>query len=127
MSEKMSWSFTAASSAGSGVSSSGAFDTDATASSTVTLDAAMVSATDLTFQLNEVSRITLLAIVPSLTDGSIEIQADGSSATALTGPMVLFGAAVGLFAGDLTTLRVQNKHVDKKATLSVLMGLKLSA
>lgn len=127
MAETISWSFTAASSSGAGVASSGARPADGTASASVQLDAAMGAATPLTLQLDDVDRIAFLGIVPSLIDGSVEVQADGAAMTKLTGPLMLFGDAVKLFAGDLTTLKVQNRHGTKAATLSVLIGLKLGA
>jgi hypothetical protein len=127
MAETVSWAFTAASSSGAGIASGGSLAADGTTSASVQLDAAMASAAALTLQLDDVDRIAFLGIVPSLTDGSVEVQADGGSATKLTGPLMLFGAAVKLFAGDLTTLKAQNRHATKAATLSVLLGLKLGA
>jgi hypothetical protein len=93
----------------------------------MTLDANMGSPTNLTLQLDDVDKITFLGIVPSLTDGSVEVQADSAAPTVMTGPMMLFGAAVKLFASDLTTLKAQNKHANKAATLNVLIGLELGA
>lgn len=127
MPETVSWSFTAASSSGAGIASGGALPADGTASASVQLDAAMAAAATLTLQLDNVDRIAFLGLVPSLTDGSVEVQADGAAATKLSGPLMLFGAAVKLFAGDLTTLKAQNRHATKAATLAVLIGLKLGA
>jgi hypothetical protein len=127
MVETVSWSFTTASSSGAGVASAGSLAADGTASASVQLDAGMASAASLTLQLDDVDRIAFLGLVPSLTDGSVEVQADGASATKLTGPLMLFGEAVKLFADDLTTLRAQNRHATRPATLSVLLGLKLGA
>ena len=73
------------------------------------------------------SNITFLAISSSISDGTVEVQADGAAPTPLTGPMILYGDAVGLFAGDLTTLKAQNKHATDEAELSVLIGFKLGA
>ena len=127
MAETLSWSFTTASSSGAGVASSGSLTVDGTASASVQLDAAKAAASPLTLQFDQVDRIAFLGIVPSLTDGSVEVQGDGAAATKLTGPLMLFGAAVKLFTGDLTTLKAQNTHATKTATLSVLIGLKLGA
>ncbi|MDP3415497.1 hypothetical protein [Falsiroseomonas sp.] len=127
MAETLSWSVTMASSSGAGVASHGALVADGTSSASVQLDAGMAAAAPLTLQLDNVDRIAFLGLVPSLTDGSVEVQADGAAATKLSGPLMLFGGAVKLFAGDLSTLKAQNRHTTKAATLSVLIGLKLGA
>ena len=87
----------------------------------------MAAQAELALQLDSVDKIVFLAISSSINDGSVEVQATGADATALTGPMILYGGAVKLFATDLSTLKVQNKHAAEKATLSVLIGHKLSA
>lgn len=126
MVETLTWSFTAGSSSGAGLSSNGFREVEASTSASVSLDANMATATDLELQLDDVDKIAFLAVAASLSDGSVEIQADGASPTALTGPLILYGDAVKLFAGDLTTLKVQNKHATEAADLSVLIGSQLS-
>lgn len=127
MSESISWSFNAGATTGAGLNSSGSLEAEAAISAVVTLGAAMGEAADLALQLDTVDKIVFLAISSSISDGSVEVQADGEEATPLTGPLILYGSAVKLFANDLTTLKTQNKHATKEATLSVLIGLKLSA
>ena len=127
MAEEISWSFTAGSTSGAGLSSSGALEAEAATSAAVKLDANMGAQADLALQLDTVDKIAFLAISSSIYDGSVEVQATGASATALTGPLILFGGAVKLFATDLSTLKVQNKHATEEAKLSVLIGRKLSA
>jgi len=125
--ETISWSFTAGASSGAGLSSNGTLEAEAVTAAVVSLEANMSDAADLAMQLEDVDRIAFLAVSASLTDGSVEIQADGANPTPLTGPLLLYGAAVRLFAGDLSTLKVQNKHATDAAELSVLIGSKLSA
>jgi hypothetical protein len=125
--ETISWSFTAGASSGAGLSSNGTLESEAVTSAVVALDANMSDPADLTMQLEDVDRIAFLAVSASIADGSIEIRADGADPTPLTGPLLLYGAAVRLFAGDLSTLKVQNKHATDPAKLSVLIGSKLSA
>lgn len=126
MSEKITWSFTAGASSGAGLTSNGSIDAGATMSLTETLDANMTGTRDLMLQLDTAASIVFLAVESSVSDGTVEVQADGATATKLTGPLVLVGNAVGLFANDLTTLKAQNKHTTEEAVLSVLIGLKLT-
>lgn len=122
MSENISWSLTAGGTAGSRIQTSGVLEGEGIVSVSVELDAGS-TARDLTLQVDDVARVALLAISCNLIDGTVTVQADGPSAIALTGPMLLFGAAVGLFAGDLTTLTVHNTSPDRAAKLTVLIGL----
>jgi hypothetical protein len=126
MAETLSWSFTAGASSGAGLNSSGSLVAEAATSAVVTLDANMASPTTLTLQLDDVDRIAFLAIASSISDGSVEVQADGADPTPLTGPLILYGAGVKLFAGSLDTLKAQNKHTTGSAQLSMLIGRKLS-
>lgn len=125
MSEVISWSVAAGSASSSGVNSAGSTEGDATISVSLTLDADAASARDLSLQVDDVSKVTFLAITSSLNDGSVEVKGTGANAIPLTGPILLFGAAVPLFSTDLTTLSVQNKSPDKEADLSILIGLTL--
>jgi len=122
MSENITWSLTAGGASGSNIQASGVSKGDGIVSVSVELDAGS-AARALTLQVDDVDKVAFLAISCDLVDGKVTVQADGASATALTGPMLLFGAAVKLFAGDLTTLTVQNTSTDKAAKLTVLIGL----
>ena len=122
MSETISWSLTAGGTSGSGVNAAGATTGDATVSVSVDLDPAS-PARALTLQVDNVDKVSFLAISSSLLDGNVTVKATGAAATKLTGPILLFGEAVALFASDLTTLTVQNTSADKAAKLSVLIGL----
>jgi len=124
MSESITWSLTAGGTAGSSIQASGVSAGDGIVSVSVDLDA-NGNARDLTLQVDNVDKVTFLAISSDLIDGKVTVKADGASATALTGPVLLFGAAVKLFAGDLTKLTVQNTSPTKPAKLSVLIGLKV--
>lgn len=125
MAQKLSWSFSAGSSSGSAVNVSGETAVDAVVSASVTLDAAMAAARELTLQVDDVDRVLFLAISSSLIDGKVEVEPVGGTAMAVTGPLILYGAAVKLFAADLSTIKVQNKAVATAATLTILIGLKL--
>jgi hypothetical protein len=121
MSENISWSLTAGGKAGSGINVTGATAGDAIVAASVDLDAGSAERA-LTFQVDKVDKVTFLAISSDLLDGKVKVKATGS-AIELTGPILLFGKAVALFASDLTTLTVHNTSVDKAAMLSVLIGL----
>lgn len=125
MSEAISWSLSANSASGGSASATGITQGDATVSATLTLDPAMSAVRDLALQVDQASAVTFLAITSSLTDGSVAVTPTGGTAIALTGPILLMGAAVPLFAADLGTLAVQNTSPESAATFSVLVGLTL--
>ncbi|MFW5641212.1 MAG: hypothetical protein ACOCY0_00445 [Roseicyclus sp.] len=125
MSEAISWSVTANGASGGSASAVGSTEGDATVSATVRLEPAMSAVRDLAFQVETGSAVTFLAITSSLNDGSVQVTPAGGSAIAMSGPILLVGAAVSLFAGDLGTIGVQNTSADRPATFSVLIGLTL--
>ncbi len=120
MSETVSWSLTAGG-VGSGIDVTGATIGDAIVAASVDLDAGS-NERALTLQVDDVAKVKFLAISSDLLDGKVTVKATGS-ATELTGPILLFGKAVALFASDLTTLTVHNKSADNAAKLSVLIVL----
>lgn len=122
MSENITWSLTAGGTSGSSIQASGVSKGEGIISVSVELEAAG-DPRPLTLQVDDVDKVNFLAISCDLVDGKVTVQADASSATALTGPILLFGASVKLFAGDLTTLTVQNTSTEKVANLKVLIGL----
>ena len=122
MPSRISWSNSVASDGGASVSGRGDIIIDTATSVTVTLDPATVAAEALDLQVADPSGVAVLAIFSDVMDGSLTVKATLGSATALTGPLVLFGAAVTMFATDLTTLNVQNNHATDEATLEILIG-----
>lgn len=122
MSETITWSLTAGGTSGSAIQTQGASVGDGIVSVSVDLDAGS-DARDLVLQVDTVDNVALLAISSSLLDGSVTVKADGANATALSGPILLFGEAVTLFAGDLTTLTVHNTSAVTAAKVTVLIGL----
>ena len=123
MADTIAWYCTFASTAGAKLTSDGETPVGATlVASSVSLDPAMGVPRGIRLQLDSVDDVAFLAIRSSLLDGSVEVQAGGAPTT-LTGPLVLFGDAVGLFTGDLTTLQATNTHADQGAELSVLVGI----
>lgn len=124
MSETISWSVTAGGPSGTGINAAGATTGDATVSVSIALDPASGERA-LALQVDDVDKVTFLAVSSDLTDGDVTVRATAVDATAITGPMLMFGDAVKLFASDLTTLTVENESVDTAANLSVLIGLKV--
>jgi hypothetical protein len=122
----LSWSFNAGAPSGVGVNTSGSASVDAVTTAAITLDANMQAAEDLALQIDDVGKVDFLVLTSTLTGGEVEIKADGAAVTKLTGPLVLFGDAIKLFAGNLGKLSVQNKSADKKAELAILLGLSLT-
>ena len=127
MSDTISWSFTVGAASGAGLDMAGALATEAATSATIDLEPAMGAQSSLALQLADVSKLNFLAISCTVLDGAVEVQADGAAVTKLTGPLILFGDGIKLFAGSLATLKVQNKHATEAATLSVLIGRNLDA
>lgn len=122
MPETISWSLTAGGTSGSTIQTKGTSSGDAIVSVTVTLDAGSAER-GLTLQVDDVDKVRFLAISTDLYDSKVKVKADGAVATTLTGPILLFGAGVRLFASDLTTLTVHNTSAVDAATLTVLIGL----
>lgn len=122
MSQLISWSLTAGGGAGAGINTAGTTPAEATISVTVPLPAGS-AARDLALQVDDVDKVSFLALSSDRLDGSVTVKATAADAAALTGPMLLFGSAVKLFASDLTTLTVHNTASDADATLTVLVGL----
>ncbi len=117
MSETITWSLTAGGKSGSAIQTKGASTGDGIVSVSVERDLAL--------QVDKVDNVAFLAISSDLLDGSVTVKADGANASALSGPILLFGEAVKLFAGDLTTLTVHNTSADKAAKVTVLIGLRV--
>ena len=122
MSETITWSLTAGGKSGSAIQTKGASTGDGIVSVSVDLDAGSAER-DLALQVDKVDNVAFLAISSDLLDSSVTVKADGANASALSGPILLFGEAVKLFAGDLTTLTVHNTSADKAAKVTVLIGL----
>ena len=127
MPSRISWSSSVASDGGARVSGRGNIVIDTATTVTATLDPAMVTAEALDLQVADPSGVAVLAIFSDIMDGSVTVEATLGSATALTGPLVLFGAAVTMFASDLTTLNVQNNHATDEATVEILIGRTVGA
>jgi len=121
----LSWSFNAGAPSGVGVNTSGSASVDAVTSAAITLDANMQAPEDLALQIDDVGKVAFLVLTSSLTGSEVEVKADGAAVTRLGGPLVLFGDAVKLFAGNLGKLSIQNKSADKKAEIAILLGLRL--
>lgn len=124
MSENISWSVTAGGTSGSSIIAAGASKGDAIVSVSVDIDAGAPERT-LKLQVDTVDNVAFFALASDLLDGSVTVQADTATVTAVTGPMLLFGAAVKLLAGDLSTVKVKNNHADKLAKVNILVGLKV--
>ena len=53
------------------------------------------------------------------------MKADSATRTKLTGPLILYGEAIKLFAGDLQTISLKNSSATTAADITILMGFKL--
>ncbi|MDP5220851.1 hypothetical protein Q5Y75_27055 [Ruegeria sp. 2205SS24-7] len=122
MPSRISWSNSVVSDDGARVSGRGDIVIDTATGVTATLDPAMGAAEALALQVADPSGVAVLAIFSNIMDGSVTVEGTLGAATALTGPLVLYGAAVSMFATDLTTLSVQNNHATEEATVEILIG-----
>lgn len=111
---------------GAALNASGALGAEAVMTARRRLEPAMGEAETLTLQIDDVGKLVFLAIDASLRDGSVQVGAEAASMTALSGPLLLFGAGVSLFADDLSTLSVRNTHATEAATLTILIGSALT-
>ena len=125
MSQKFSWSFSGGAPSGAGVNNSGSAEIDAITSAAVTLVKAMPADRDLALQIDDVEKLAFFIMTSSLNDGSVDVKADGATRTKLTGPLILYGEAIALCAGDLQTLSRRNSSATDAAEITILMGFKL--
>lgn len=126
MAQKLFWSFGGNSSGGAGISSGGAVEVDAITTAEVQLVKNMNADRDLALQIDDIDKLALLVVTSSLNDGSVEIKADTATRTKLTGPIILFGAAIKLFAGSLDKISLKNLSATDAADIRILMGSKLN-
>lgn len=126
MSERISWALSLDASSGARVTGREVVDVEATTLATIDLDPAMAAAEDFNLQIANTDGVVVFAIMSSLLDGTVSVRATLADATPLTGPLVLYGEAVTMFASDLSTLRVQNEHPTETAQIKVMIGRALS-
>jgi hypothetical protein len=124
MSEIIAWSFNAGTPSGS-IDNSGSFKSDAVASASITIDAATNKTLDL--QLADLTKVSFVAVKSSLYTSKVKIKAAGTGATefVLTGPVILFGAAVALLGPSLDSLIVKNEDTTKSADIEILIAYNL--
>ncbi|WP_260583524.1 hypothetical protein [Sphingopyxis sp. PET50] len=125
MPQKFSWSFSGGAPSGAGVNNGGSLEVDAITSAGVTLAKAMTADRDLALQIDDVGKLAFFILTSSLNDGSVDVKTDGATRTKLTGPLILYGEAIKLFAGDLQTISLKNASATDPADITILMGFKL--
>jgi hypothetical protein len=125
MGEALAWSFNAGSAGGS-LDASGTLDAEAVTVAGVTVEPASNRA--LNIQLADVSKLAFLAVKSSLYGDKVKVKAAGAGAKeiVLTGPLVMFGGAIGLLGASLATLTVTNDDAAARADIEILIGSKLS-
>ncbi len=124
MSQKFSWSFSGGAPSGAGANSGGSVEIDAITSAGVTLAKASADRA-LALQIDDVDKLAFFILTSSLNDGSVDVKADGATRTKITGPLILYGEAIKLFAGDLQTLTLKNASATDAADIGILIGFKL--
>ncbi|MGB3847729.1 MAG: hypothetical protein WA940_17805 [Sphingopyxis sp.] len=125
MPQKFFWSFGGNSSAGVGINAGGELDVDAITTAEVQLVKGMTADRELALQIDDVDQLAFFVLTSSLTDGSVEVKTDTATRTRLTGPIILFGAAIKLFAGSLETITLKNLSTTTPADIRILVGSKL--
>ena len=125
MPQKFSWSCSGGSPSGAGVNNGGSLEIDAITSAGVTLVKNMGADRDLALQIDDVEKLAFFIMTSSLNDGSVDVKTDSATRTKLTGPLILYGEAIKLFAGDLQTISLKNSSATDAAEITILMGFKL--
>lgn len=125
MPQKFSWSFSGGSPSGAGVNNGGSLEIDAITSAGVTLVKNMGADRDLALQIDDVEKLAFFIMTSSLNDGSVDVKTDSATRTKLTGPLILYGEAIKLFAEDLQTISLKNSSATDAADITILMGFKL--
>jgi hypothetical protein len=126
MPDSISWSFNAAASSGGTSKASGKTAVDAVmvANRTIKKGAA---AEELALQLETAAKVALLAITSSSREVTVKVGSGaGAKTVTLTGPLVLHGDAVKLFADDLGKITVSAPTNDASADVSILVGINLA-
>jgi hypothetical protein len=124
MPQKFSWSFSGGTPSGAGANNGGSVEVDAITSAGVTLAKASADRA-LALQIDDVEKLEFFILTSSLNDGSVDVKADTATRTKITGPLILYGEAIKLFAGDLQTLTLKNASATDAADITILMGFKL--
>jgi hypothetical protein len=124
MPQKFSWSFSGGTPSGAGANNGGSVEVDAITSAGVTLAKASADR-PLALQIDDVEKLAFFILTSSLNDGSVDVKADTATRTKITGPLILYGEAIKLFAGDLQTLTLKNASATDAADITILMGFKL--
>jgi hypothetical protein len=125
MPQTYSWSYSGGSPVGAGVNIAGKLEADAIVSAGVQLPKNMAADRELALQIDDVDKLAFLVVASSLYDGSVDVKADTVTRTKLTGPLILHGAAVKLFAANLDKVSLKNSSVAEAADIQILMGLEL--
>lgn len=123
--EKLSWNLKVGSASGGSVSDTGSANVEGVFYAPAELPAGG-DPVAMDIQLGNIDKLDVLLISSTVYDGKLEVKADGPKAVKLTGPLALFGSAIGLFATSLETLTLQNKS-DQDATVEILIGRRLTA
>lgn len=124
MPQKFSWSFSGGTPSGAGANEGGSVEVDAITSAQVTLAKASADR-ELALQIDDVEKLAFFILTSSINDGSVDVKADTATRTKITGPLILYGEAIKLFAGDLQTLTLNNASATDAADITILMGFKL--
>lgn len=124
MPQKFSWSFSGGTPSGAGANNGGSVEVDAITSAGVTLAKASADRA-LALQIDDIEKLEFFILTSSLNDGSVDVKADTATRTKITGPLILYGEAIKLFAGDLQTLTLKNASATDAADITILMGFKL--
>jgi len=82
----------------------------------------------LNIQLADVTKLSFLAVKSSLYGEKVKVKAAGNNAPeiALSGPLVMFGDAIGLLGTSLATLTVTNDDAATAAEVDILIGSTLT-
>ncbi|HMO76216.1 MAG TPA: hypothetical protein PKD99_09690 [Sphingopyxis sp.] len=125
MPQKFLWSLGGNVPGGAGVNAGGTEEVDAITSAEVQLAEGVSTDRELALQIDDVDKLAFFILTSSLNDGSVEVETDTATRTKLTGPVILFGEAIKLFAGDLDKIKLKNASATTAADIRILMGSKL--
>lgn len=122
---KFTWSLTVGSQEAA-IGDAGKVDTDAVTKAAVSVAEGSESPLDLEHE--DLENIVLLVVKSSDYSGEVSVAGSAADApeVALTGPLVLYGAAVGLLGDSLATLTVKNGNDDAAVEIELLVGRSLA-
>lgn len=118
MPDSIAWNFNASAPSGASTKASGKIDVDAVLTARRAVKKGPAVAMGL--QFDDLSKARFFALTSTAYDAKIAVTSDDGDIP-LTGPLLLYGAAIKLFRNDLTSVTITSTF-DKEVEITVMIG-----